>query len=125
LERIPYAIRKDQSSLDVAQGQQANERVIVKAGDQVAVPCHASNRGAQVSYDLLRLRVVVDPTPIIDPEQSNGQRHAAVGDGKKEIQDNLEMPLTGKAGRRIYEPINVVHECLPSWSPEEVLRKTY
>jgi len=115
LERILYAIRKDQSSLDVTQGKQANERVFVEAGDEVAAPCHASNRRAQVSYDLLRLRVVVGPIPVIDPEQSHRQRHAAVGHRKKEIQDDLKMPLTGKAGRRIYEPINVVHEFLLSW----------
>jgi len=54
----------------------------------------------------------------------HGQRHAAVCDGEKEVQDNLEMPLTGKAGRRISEPINVVHECLPSWS-QKSCRKTY
>jgi len=34
------------------------------------------------------------------------------------------MPPTGKAGRRISEPINVVHECLPSWS-QKSLGKTY
>jgi len=68
--------------------------------------------------------LVVGPIPVVDPEQSQGQCHTAVGNGKKEVQDNLEMPLTGKAGRRISEPINVVHECLLSWS-RKALRKTY
>jgi hypothetical protein len=64
---------------------------------------------------LARLGVAVGPLSIIDPKQNQSQRHTTVSDGKDEIQDYIEMPFIGEAGRRIYKLINVLHERLLSW----------